>query len=91
MSGRAFGLTAYAHTATIENQGISRLENMEQDLQDLEAKVSTLIAHTYSLRAANDALRQELAAALSDNRDLHRRVTQAGVRLDALLARMPAE
>ncbi|MBA3507554.1 MAG: hypothetical protein H0T80_17495 [Betaproteobacteria bacterium] len=64
---------------------------MEQDLKELEGKLSTLIEHTYSLRAANDALRRDLAAALSDNRDLHRRVTQAGVRLDALIARMPAE
>lgn len=64
---------------------------MEQDLKELEGKLSTLIAHTNSLRAANDALHRDLAAALSDNRDLHRRVTQAGVRLDALIARMPAE
>ena len=91
MGGRAFRLTAYARAATIVSHPISRLENMEQELRDLEGKLSTLIAHTYSLRAANDALRRELSAALSDNRDLQGRVMQAGVRLDALIARMPAE
>jgi len=64
---------------------------MEQDLIELEGKLSRLIAHASSLRAANEALRRDLAAALSDNRDLQRRVGQAAVRLDALIARMPVE
>jgi len=90
MSGRTSGLTAYAPAATIVSQQLTA-QDMDQDLKELEGKLSTLIAHTYSLRSANDALQRDLAAALSDNRDLHRRVTQAGVRLDALIARMPAE
>jgi len=64
---------------------------MEQDLRELEGKLTTLIAHTSSLREANEALSRDLATALSDNRDLQRRVAQAGMRLDALIARIPAE
>jgi chromosome segregation ATPase len=64
---------------------------MDQDLSDLERKLATLIAHTRALRAANESLRHDLAAAHDRNRDLTARVQQAGARLDALLARMPAE
>jgi chromosome segregation ATPase len=64
---------------------------MDQDLSDLERKLATLIAHTRALRAANESLRHDLAAAHDRNRDLTSRVQQAGARLDALLARMPAE
>ena len=64
---------------------------MNQDLSDLERKLATLIAHTRALRAANEALRRDLAAAHERNGDLASRVQQAGARLDALIARMPAE
>ena len=64
---------------------------MESDLAQLEQKLTTLIAHTRALRAANESLRRDLAAAHERNRDLANRVQQAGARLDALIARMPAE
>jgi len=64
---------------------------MDKDLALLERKLTTLLAHTRALRAANEALRRDLAAAHERNRDLADRVKQAGVRLDALIARMPAE
>ena len=64
---------------------------MDKDLAELERKLTTLLAHTRALRAANEALRRDLAAAHERNRDLADRVQQAGTRLDALIARMPAE
>jgi regulator of replication initiation timing len=64
---------------------------MDQDLSDLERKLASLIAHTRALRAANEALRDDLATAHDRNRELTSRVAQAGARLDALIARMPAE
>jgi chromosome segregation ATPase len=64
---------------------------MENDLAQLEQKLATLIAHTRALRAANESLRHELATAQERNREMTNRAQQAGARLDALIARMPAE
>jgi regulator of replication initiation timing len=75
---------AYIHPATV-------LETMESDLAQLEQKLATLIAHTRALRAANEGLRRDLAVATERNREMTIKVQQAGARLDALIARMPAE
>ena len=64
---------------------------METDLAALEQRLSTLLAHTRSLRVANETLRNDLAQAQSKNRELAARVAQATARLDELLARIPAE
>jgi len=64
---------------------------MDTDLAQLEQKLVSLIAHTRALRAANESLRRELAAAVERNREMSVRVQQAGARLDALIARMPSE
>ena len=64
---------------------------MDNDLAALEQRLSTLLAHTRSLRVANETLRDELAQMQARNRELAFRVQQATVRLDALLARIPAE
>ena len=64
---------------------------MEADLAQLEQKLATLIAHTRALRAANASLRRDLAVANEHNREMTIKVQQAGARLDALIARMPAE
>ena len=64
---------------------------MDNELTALEQRLSTLLAHTRALRAANESLQSELAAARERNRDLAARVQQATARLDALLARIPAE
>jgi len=64
---------------------------METDLAQLEQKLATLIAHTRALRAANESLRRELATAQERHREMTIRTLQAGARLDALIARMPAE
>lgn len=64
---------------------------MDNELALLEQKLSTLIAHARALREANEELRRELAAAQEQNRTLVQRIQAAGSRLDAVLARMPAE
>jgi uncharacterized protein (TIGR02449 family) len=64
---------------------------MDSDLSQLEQKLASLIAHTRALRAANESLRHELATAVERNREMSARAQQAGARLDALIARMPAE
>jgi len=64
---------------------------MDADLAALEQKLTTLIAHTRALRAANESLRRDLAAAVETNRALATRMQAATARLDALLARIPAE
>ncbi len=62
---------------------------IERDLSLLEGKVATLVAHAGELRAANETLRRDLAAAQDRNRALNERAAAAAQRLDALLARLP--
>jgi chromosome segregation ATPase len=62
---------------------------VEGDLALLETKLATLVAHTRALRAANEALRNDLNSAYEKNRVLAERVAAASQRLDALLARLP--
>jgi len=64
---------------------------MDTELAQLEQKLASLIAHTRALRAANESLRRDLAAAVERTREMSVRVQQAGARLDALIARMPSE
>ena len=64
---------------------------MDAELSALEERVETLLAFARELRAANELLRNELLASQERNRDLGARVAQATERLDALIARMPAE
>lgn len=61
---------------------------LEAELMTLERRLASLIAHTRALRAANEALRRDLAAATSRNQQLGQRVAEATRRLDALLARI---
>lgn len=64
---------------------------MDSELAVLEQKLTTLVAHTRALRAANESLRRELAAAHERQRQLTLRMEQASARVDALLARLPVE
>jgi len=61
---------------------------LESDLMTLERRLASLIAHTRALRAANEALRRDLAATTARNHQLGQRVAEATRRLDALLARI---
>jgi hypothetical protein len=62
---------------------------LDRDLSVLEGKLALLVAHARELRAANEALRRDLATAHDRNRALNERVAAAAQRLDALLARFP--
>ena len=62
---------------------------IERELSLLEGKLATLVAHARELRAANETLRCDLAAADDRNRALNERVAAAARRLDALLERLP--
>jgi len=64
---------------------------LDSELAALEQKLAGLLAHTRELRAANAALRRDVAAAGAQNRALEARVGEARRRLDALLSRLPAE
>ena len=64
---------------------------MDNELAALEHRLATLLAHTRALRAANEALRGELAQAQQRNRDLAQRVQPAPERVDALIARIPPQ
>ena len=64
---------------------------VDNDLALLEQKLAALIAHTRALRVANEDLRAKLAQAQAHERALDERMRAAANRLDALLARMPAE
>jgi hypothetical protein len=61
---------------------------LEADLMTLERRLASLIQHTRALRAANEALRSDLAATTARNHQLGQRVAEATRRLDALLARI---
>ena len=62
---------------------------IEPELAALEQRLGVLLAHTRALRAANETLRRDLAAAQSRNQALSERVGEAKRRIDALLARLP--
>ena len=62
---------------------------IDRDLVSLERKLAMLVTHTRALRAANETLRRDLAAAYDRNRALAERVAAATDRVDALLARLP--
>ncbi|HEY0267933.1 MAG TPA: hypothetical protein VGC12_01735 [Methyloradius sp.] len=62
---------------------------METDLNALEAKLTQLIELCQSLRAENLQLRQELAQARDDTKQLKSQMTEASARLEALIERLP--
>jgi cell division protein ZapB len=64
---------------------------MEADLKALEDKVAQLISLCQQLRAENIDLRQELAQAQNDARQLKENMALAGDRLEALLETLPED
>ena len=69
--------------------GAASLGTVEAELAALEQRLSLLIAHAKVLRATNDNLRRDLAAAEARNQVLSERVAEAKRRLDVLVARLP--
>lgn len=62
---------------------------MDADLSTLEQRVHQLVELCIQLRKANSELRQHLASSRGDNKRLEDRVSQARVRLEALLDQLP--
>ena len=62
---------------------------MEAEFNALEAKVEQFVAVCERLRAGNNALRQQLAAAQNDAKRLHEKIDGAKSRLEGLLSRLP--
>ena len=64
---------------------------MDDDLARLEQKVYALVALVEELREANATLSRDLARSGEQNRALAQRMRVASARLDALIARLPAD
>ena len=75
---------AASNTSALEANGV-----IDSELAALEQRLNLLIAHAKVLRATNDNLRRDLAAAEARNQVLSERVAEAKRRLDALVARLP--
>jgi cell division protein ZapB len=71
-------------------QGISNYSGvMEADLKALEDKVTQLLGLCQQVRTENLGLRQELAQAQDEIRQLKDNMTLAGERLEALIESLP--
>jgi len=64
---------------------------MENELNALESKLTQLIQVSGKLRAENHQLRQELAQALSSNRQYGDKMDVAKARLEKLLITLPED
>ncbi len=64
---------------------------MHSELDALDEKLAQLVQLTQRLRAENQQLRQEVAAALSQQRKGQDRANEAAARLEKLLAQLPGD
>ncbi len=64
---------------------------MDADLKSLEQKLGQFVELCQRLRADNQQLRQQLASAMSDNKDLNEKIGTATNRLENLLQQIPEE
>jgi cell division protein ZapB len=64
---------------------------MDVELKALEAKIEQFVEFCQRLRADNQQLRQQLAAALNQSKRLEEKITAVTDRLETLLNQMPAE
>ena len=64
---------------------------MDADLKSLEQKLGQFVELCQRLRADNLQLRQQLASAMSDNKDLNEKIGTATNRLENLLQQIPEE
>lgn len=62
---------------------------MDGDLKSLEGKVNEFVEHCHRLCTDNLQLRQQLASAVSQNKQLEEKINAATSRLEGLLAQMP--
>jgi cell division protein ZapB len=64
---------------------------MEADLKALEHKLTQFVELCQQLRVDNQQLRQQLASAMSDNKQLTEKIGTATNRLENLLNQIPEE
>jgi cell division protein ZapB len=64
---------------------------MDAELKSLEGKINQFVALCQRLRTDNHQLRQQLAAAQNENKQLLEKVANAKTRLETLLAQIPEE
>ena len=64
---------------------------MEAELKSLEKKISQFVELCQRLRADNQQLRQQLAAALNEKRQLEEKISNATSRLESLLNQIPED
>jgi cell division protein ZapB len=64
---------------------------MDAELRSLEDKVNQVVALCQRLRSDNHDLRQQLATAQNDNKQLAEKIGVATTRLESLLTQIPDE
>jgi cell division protein ZapB len=64
---------------------------METELRSLEQKLNQFVELCQRLRTDNQQLRQELASALNQNKQLTEKIGTASDRLETLLMQLPEE
>lgn len=64
---------------------------MQSELDTLDQKLAQLVQLTQRLRTENLQLRQQVAAALNEQRKSQDKVSQAAQRLEKILDHLPAE
>jgi cell division protein ZapB len=64
---------------------------MDVELKSLEEKVNQFVALCQRLRTDNHALRQQLASAHSENKQMSEKIGNAKTRLESLLTQIPDE
>lgn len=62
---------------------------MEAELSTLDQKITQLVQLCHRLRTDNSELRQQLAAAQNQNKQLTEKIEAARQRLESLLSRIP--
>lgn len=64
---------------------------MEAELKSLEQKINQFVELCQRLRSDNQQLRQQLAAALNESRQLEEKISNATSRLENLLNQIPED
>jgi len=64
---------------------------MEAELKTLEEKINQFVELSQRLRSDNQQLRQKLASALNENKQLEEKINNATSRLENLLQQIPEE
>jgi cell division protein ZapB len=64
---------------------------MDVELKSLEDKITQFVMLCQRLRSDNHELRQQLASAHNDNKQLNEKIGDAKTRLESLLAQIPEE